>query len=144
MKYRVKIEDQTYEVEVNDVHSRPIVAMIDGERFEVWPQEEIRTAGGKAADQAAPVSVKPKEVTAPSLQTAGPAGSVVRAPIPGTIINIAVAPGDKIAVGQELLTLEAMKMKNVIRSPRAGEIASVRVNTGQTVKHHDVLLEFAE
>jgi biotin carboxyl carrier protein len=46
-------------------------------------------------------------------------------------------------VGDELCTLEAMKMKNVIRAPRAGTIASVKVAVGQHVKHHDVLVEYS-
>jgi propionyl-CoA carboxylase alpha chain len=53
-----------------------------------------------------------------------------------------VRPGDEVGLGQDLCVLEAMKMKNPIRSPRAGRIASVNVNPGQTVKHHDVLVEF--
>jgi biotin carboxyl carrier protein len=66
----------------------------------------------------------------------------VLAPIPGVIISIQVKQGDEVSLGQELCVLEAMKMKNTIRSPRAGVIASVNVSSGETVKHHDVLVEF--
>ena len=60
------------------------------------------------------------------------------------IISVAVAAGDQVEVGQELCVLEAMKMKNVIRAPRAGEIGKVLVTAGEHVQHHDVLMEFTE
>jgi biotin carboxyl carrier protein len=68
----------------------------------------------------------------------------VYAPIPGVIIAVSVEPGVKVEVGQEICILEAMKMKNIIRAPRDGEIAAVRVTAGQHVKHHDLLVEFAD
>jgi biotin carboxyl carrier protein len=46
--------------------------------------------------------------------------------------------------GQDLLTLEAMKMKNAIRATRAGTIAAVHVNVGDQVQHGQVLLEFTD
>ena len=39
MKYRLRLTTSTYEVEIDDLHSRPIVAVVDGEPFEVWPEE---------------------------------------------------------------------------------------------------------
>jgi biotin carboxyl carrier protein len=63
--------------------------------------------------------------------------------MPGTILDIRVQPGDEVAFQQELCSLEAMKMKNSIRSPRAGRIAEVRVAEGQTVAYGDVLFTFA-
>jgi len=57
---------------------------------------------------------------------------------------VAVKPGDAIKAGQELLTLEAMKMKNAIRSNRDGVIASVLVAVGDHVKHGQPLVEFSE
>ena len=53
------------------------------------------------------------------------------APMPGVILDIAVKPGDKVAYGELLCALEAMKMKNAIRAPRDVVIASVEVQEGQ-------------
>ena len=39
MKLIVKVENQSFEVEVGDIHDRPIIATIDGEPFEVWPED---------------------------------------------------------------------------------------------------------
>ena len=62
--------------------------------------------------------------------------------MPGHIIDIVVEPGDAVSTGQALCSLEAMKMKNTIRSPRNGVIASVDVTVGQPVTYGDVLVTF--
>jgi len=143
MKITVKIDNQTYEVEVGDLRDRPIVAVVDGEAFEVWPAEWRGTpAVARRSNSPAPTEAKP----APTLVTA-PANSddrTVHAPIPGVIISVAVQAGDNVARGQELCVLEAMKMKNVIRATRAGTLAQVLVREGQHVRHHDVLMEYAD
>lgn len=145
MKVTVKVDNQLFEVEIESVYARPIVAVVDGQRFEVWP--EVGTAA------AVPASTKPAAAAHTSTppvparvaaSTADKDASAVYAPIPGVIVSVAVQPGDTVAAGGELCVLEAMKMKNTIRAPRAGQIAAVRVAAGQHVKHHDVLVEYAE
>jgi biotin carboxyl carrier protein len=58
----------------------------------------------------------------------------VRAIIPGRIGSVAVAPGDQVVAGQPLLVVEAMKMQNELRAPRAGTVRQVAVIAGQTVE----------
>jgi biotin carboxyl carrier protein len=141
MKLTVKIDSQTYEVEVGDLNARPIQATVAGEAFEVWPELESQPV------EATPIKAVPAPVVAPAPKPAAapaPAASndAVRAPIPGVIISIAVQPGANISRGQELCMLEAMKMNNAIRSPRDGKVAAVPVSVGQAVKHGDVLITF--
>jgi acetyl/propionyl-CoA carboxylase alpha subunit len=57
----------------------------------------------------------------------------VRATLPGLVVAVAVEPGDEVAEGSRLLTIEAMKMQNEVRAPRAGRVASVTVAAGQAV-----------
>ncbi|MGH2474160.1 MAG: biotin/lipoyl-containing protein [Candidatus Limnocylindrales bacterium] len=64
----------------------------------------------------------------------------IRAIIPGRIAAVAVAPGDVVALGQTLLTVEAMKMQNELRAPRAGAVARVAVDGGQTIELGDLLV----
>jgi len=140
MKLRVKIDDQIFDVEVGDLKNRPILATIDGETFEVWPEDAgpvestIPVAEPKLAPE--PVKTTPGEVVNKSKS--------ITAPIPGVIISIQVKPGDTVTSGAELLTLEAMKMKNAIRSTRDGKIAVVHVNVGDHVRHGQVLVDFAD
>lgn len=154
MKITVKVDDQSYEVEVGDIHDRPIIATIEGERFEVWPEEVIishpsthsHAVPSHAAAQPTPqVSAAPKVAAPAAAPTSGSDGSqTVRAPIPGVIISVAVKSGDGVVHGQELCVLEAMKMKNVIRASRAGTISVVHIAAQQHVKHHDVLMEYVD
>jgi biotin carboxyl carrier protein len=58
----------------------------------------------------------------------------VRAIIPGRVVAVAVADGDTVEAGQQLLVIEAMKMQNELRSPRAGTVERVAVGIGQTVE----------
>ena len=71
-------------------------------------------------------------------------GKEVLSPLPGVIIAILVKSGDKVERGQELCTLEAMKMKNAIRSNREGMIASIAVNVSDQVNHGQVLMTFVD
>lgn len=67
---------------------------------------------------------------------------MVLSPMPGTLINYAVAEGDTVEIGQELVVVEAMKMQNIIRSPRAGTIATCRVPVGSSLRADEVILDF--
>jgi biotin carboxyl carrier protein len=64
----------------------------------------------------------------------------VRAIIPGRVVSVAVAPGDVVAAGARLLAVEAMKMENEVRAPRAGTVERVAVGTGDTVELNDALV----
>ena len=65
-------------------------------------------------------------------------GSLV-APMPGTVVAVAVAPGAAVSGGDVLVTLEAMKMEHVVRAPADGLVAEVRVAMGDQVETGDVL-----
>ena len=65
---------------------------------------------------------------------AGGGPQEVRAPIPGKVVSVAVAPGTVVTSGQALLVLEAMKMENVIAAEGAGTVEQVLVVPGVTVE----------
>jgi biotin carboxyl carrier protein len=64
----------------------------------------------------------------------------LRAIIPGRVVSVAVAPGDRVEIGDDLLVIEAMKMQNELRAPRAGVVERVAVGEGQTVELGDLLV----
>ena len=70
---------------------------------------------------------------------AGPV--VVKASLPGLVVAVAVAPGDTVEAGGPLLTIEAMKMQNEVRAPRAGRILAVNVAPGEAVATGAALLQ---
>jgi len=71
-------------------------------------------------------------VAARASQSAGPA--TIRSPIPGRVVKVLVKVGDPVAAGATAVVLEAMKMENELRAPRAGTVAAVLCAEGTTVE----------
>lgn len=149
MKMRVVIEETAYDVEIVDLNTRPVVAIVDGERFEVWPESSPAPVVGSLDGRQAPAAPVPAALPAspapapsapaPSAPGAGGSGTVL-APIPGVILAVRVKPGEQVTAGQEVCVLEAMKMQNSIRAKQSGVVSAVYVSDGQHVKHHQPLL----
>jgi propionyl-CoA carboxylase alpha chain len=72
-----------------------------------------------------------------------PAGSLT-APMPGQVVAVRVAKGDRVSAGQRLLALEAMKMEHPVLAPTDGVLAELRVTTGSQVDAGDVLAVIEE
>ena len=72
-----------------------------------------------------------------------PAGSLT-APMPGQVVAVRVAKGDRVSAGQQLLALEAMKMEHPVLAPTDGVLAELRVTTGSQVDAGDVLAVIEE
>ena len=93
------------------------VVTLRGRRIAVsvltWRERILADADSAARDHSGPIQVK--------------------ATLPGLVVAVAVAAGDEVEEGISLLTIEAMKMQNEVRSPRAGRIIEVSVANGQTV-----------
>ena len=66
----------------------------------------------------------------------------LQAPMPGRIVNIAVAVGQELHVDDDILSLEAMKMENVLKAEGVGVVKSINVNTNDVVDKGAVLIEF--
>lgn len=65
----------------------------------------------------------------------------LEAPMPGKVIKVAVAPGEAVEKGAEVLVVEAMKMENALRAPKSGVVRSVAVQVGDMVAPGRVLVE---
>lgn len=66
----------------------------------------------------------------------------LKAPMPGMVLSIKVQEGDRVAKGDALIVLEAMKMENILKSPVDGIIKKVAVNQGVAVEKNTVLIVF--
>lgn len=139
MKYRVTIQNKSYTVEIEDINARPVIAYVEGQRFEVIPDTNLVDCENKPEFKAVTTEVKSFD-----LRNNGANKNVneMTAPLPGVVIELFVKAGDVIEAGQVIVIIEAMKMKNSIRSTRGGKIAEVFVSTGQTVAHKQVLVKF--
>jgi biotin carboxyl carrier protein len=151
-----------YVVELLDLMACPATVLVNGRLYEmaIEPTRTAETAAPASRSSESPPAALPvlARVTSVEARTPAPLASVpsamrtecgkgvpgfqVRAPMPGGIVCVHVRQGDAVCVGQELCTLEAMKMRNAIRSSHDGIIASVQVGEGQTVAYGDVLFAF--
>ncbi len=131
------INGNKYSVEIKDFESNQATIEVNGTLYEVEVHKEIK-------QPKTPKLVR-KEVPSPAgsdqIQKSSGQSFSVRAPLPGTILEIYVKQGDKIAVGQNLLNMEAMKMENNIKADKEGTIANIKVSTGDNVLQDDVLIE---
>ena len=120
------------------------VITLNGKKYEVEVEKGQATASfmGLVKDQPAPVQPAPVQ-QAPAQQTAAPVasgdGEPVKAPMPGTILQVNVSNGQKVKAGDILFVLEAMKMENEIVAPKDGTITSVVVSKGASVQTDAVL-----
>lgn len=64
----------------------------------------------------------------------------VRAPMPGVVLSVAVAPGQPVAAGDTLVVIESMKMETRCVAPRTGTVGAVLVAVGQTFERDQVLV----
>lgn len=119
MKYKVTLNNRVYEVEVEMGQ-----AMLIDEYDAVAPAAPAAPTAVPAAPAA------PAAVPAAALAS----GEVVKAPMPGNILKINVAPGQKVEEGDVLIVLEAMKMENEIVATKSGTVAQVAVGKGAVVE----------
>lgn len=122
MKYKVTLNNRTYEVEVEAGRAMLI------DEYEAYAPAPIAPAAPVAA---APVAAAPA-AAAPDVSVA--AGEVVKSPMPGNILKINVSLGQKVNEGDALLILEAMKMENEVVAPKSGTIAQIIVSKGAVVE----------
>ena len=119
MKYKVTLNNRVYEVEVEMGQ-----AMLIDEYDAVAPAAPAAPTAVPAAPAA------PAAVPAAALAS----GEVVKAPMPGNILKINVAPGQKVEEGDVQIVLEAMKMENEIVATKSGTVAQVAVSKGAVVE----------
>lgn len=120
-KFNITVNGNSYEVEVEEIKDGVVSA----------PRPQVSAAPAQAAPKAAPA----KKASAPS---AG--GDGVKAPMPGTILDIKVSEGQEVKSGQVLVILEAMKMENELVAPKDGVVQSINVSKGASVNSGDVLV----
>jgi len=127
MKLRITVEGKVYEVDVEIV----------GEEIGALPVAAPMTPAPTPILASAPRSAPPP--SAPAASSGGK--GVLPSPLAGTVRVIKVKPGDVVAVDQEVLVLEAMKMETGVSAASAGTIKAILVNVGDAVTAGQALLE---
>jgi biotin carboxyl carrier protein len=84
------------------------------------------------------LSESARGATAAAARPSGPAR--LTSPMPGRVVRVLRGPGSEVAAGDGLVVIEAMKMENELKSPRAGRVQDVAVREGQAVEAGALLL----
>lgn len=130
-KFRVTIDGETFEVEVEEVTK------------EGAKKEEVVKKVSEVKEEV-PVTPPPPPTPKPTPQKkeveVPPGGYPVTAPLPGKIVSINVKEGNKVKEGDLILVIEAMKMENEIYSPVGGIAKEIKVSVGDVVEVGETLL----
>lgn len=127
-KFKVTVNGQSYEVEVEEIGSVTAAAPVPAAATPVSAAPAVTPAAVKA-----PAATAPKEPIPEGAPT-------IKAPMPGKISALKAEPGQTVARGDVVVVLEAMKMQNDITAPQDGTIVELRVQVGDSVKTGDILV----
>ena len=112
---------------------------VNGTAYDV----QVEELGSSSAPSATPAAA-PAAAPAPAAKPAAPAGAagsvVVKAPMPGTVVNVVVSAGQAVKAGDDLVFIEAMKMETPVKAPQDGTVATVDVAKGESVDSGKVLV----
>ena len=131
-EYKYKIHGNTYKVGVGDLNDNVVEVEVNGVPYKVEMEKAAATkvvSAPRAA--AAPRTATGEKVIAKASGNAGTES--IKAPLPGVVLSIPVKVGDTVKASDTVLVLEAMKMENAIHAGRDGRVASINVNSGDSV-----------
>ena len=165
MKFQAEVASEKHEIEIHR-DGRRVVANVDGRRYDLDVSEaepntflikdgnrvfEAMVSGPTEASGPIAVTVRnhhidvrlwdPKRLRGSSSDAAAMEGIAdIRSAMPGKIVRILANVGDKVEKGEGIIVVEAMKMQNELKSPKAGHIKEIRVSLDATVSSGDVLV----
>lgn len=140
-KYKFSINGNPYAVTVKQMTDDQVVVEVNGFEYQVNIIEEpiqrktpqlVRSVAIPYG-QERPIQTKAADRPATS--------GVIKAPLPGMILDVLVTEGAEVRAGQNIVKMEAMKMENNIQSNRDGKITRINVRRGDSVLEGDVLVE---
>ncbi|MBS6564935.1 MAG: acetyl-CoA carboxylase biotin carboxyl carrier protein subunit [Selenomonadales bacterium] len=135
-KFIVQVNGVQYDVEIEEIGGACAPAAMPAAQSASAPAPAAQSAPAAPAPSA-PAPAAPAQSAPAAAQSVG--GEAIKAPLPGTVLDIKVAPGQNVTKGDVLFVLEAMKMENEILAAHDGVIASVNVQKSSSVNSGDVL-----
>ena len=138
---RIRVDGRWYTVQVGDLSHSPVQVSVEGQTYSVeveglHPELSPRPRKGRRRSSNIAGSPPKSRSGAPVLSD-----NILRSPMPGRVISVRVRPGDRVAAGDEVCVLEAMKMEQSIRATRDGVVKAVHVQPMDPVKANDPLVE---
>jgi biotin carboxyl carrier protein len=150
-EFSLTLDGTTYKIVVDGnsflVNGQPFVigfeqdrVLVDGTPFDVALEGDRAVVGGIAYSLSVEGLAEEKGSPRPAAAVTAGEGAVT-AIMPGKIIRVLVAEGDQVAEGQVICILEAMKMENELKAPKAGSVKAIYAQPGQDVEMGTVLAE---
>ncbi len=139
-KYDLTINNNSYEVIVKKVTDDEAVVEVNGREHTVSINQIQRLVMPGTAPKNPPKQGGGPKVSAASVPPPKLSSDGVIAPMPGQIKAILVREGDKVAAGQKLLIMEAMKLENKLPAPRDGIVKHILVRDGDIVSQGQELI----
>jgi len=159
-RWVLRVDDRTHVVHVAEIDGRWSL-LVRGDRdatdpsasgMDAWRSHEV-SFEGDGADLTVHVDGEPVRLAIHDARAggwrrahehaAGDGPAAIVAPMPGRVVKVLVKPGETVAARQGVIVVEAMKMENELRTPRAGTVAEVRVSEGMSVESNAVLVTLA-
>jgi biotin carboxyl carrier protein len=144
-KVFAKVDDRDYELEVSEPESNVFLLKQNGRIFEVFVTAPAATGGPYAARLGtSEFSIKltdPKRLRGAASSDHDAHGAAeIRSAMPGKVVRILIEMGAEVEKGAGVIVVEAMKMQNELKAPKAGVVKEIRVGEGSTVNAGDVLV----
>jgi len=126
--YKLKVDGKSYDVDAVDLdlNTKTLHCKIDSKYYEI----SIKTPFDQRIEGMGFTDLSSAEV------------NEIKAPMPGLVFDIMVSEGQEVALDEPVMILEAMKMENIIKSPKDGIIKSIKVIKAASVEKNAVLIEF--
>ena len=131
-EYKYTINGNKYEISIEGIEDNIAKVLVNGEEYKVEMEKEPEPEKKKVVVK----PVTPQPAHAASSASASPranANNAGKAPLPGVIVEVKVAVGDKVKIGDTVVVLEAMKMANNLDTEKAGTVTAVLVQPGESV-----------
>lgn len=155
--YKFKIGNNPYTVEIASIEGGVAKVNVNGIDYEVEIEDApagaagvtgagpaVGTASGAGAGvDATPASAASAAPATPAAPAAGGPAKKVCSPLPGVILSVNVAVGDKVKAGDKVAVLEAMKMENDIEAESDGTITAIHVQKGDSVLEGAAIVSLA-
>lgn len=142
-KFSFTINGNSYDCEIKNVEDNVAEVEVNGVSYAVEFDRVLETT--KTPKLVRSEAIPSTDISKSEQKTSSPAGpkgsGFIKSPLPGTIIDLHVKVGDSVRAGDKLLTLEAMKMENIINSDKSGKIVTIHFKKGDSVMEGDILIE---
>lgn len=142
-KFKFKIQGNEYETEISEMGENNIMVKVNGTIYEVILENDLSNQNKPLLSQKSEKIVNVESTPARNTSVVNIVSnkeSAVKAPLPGVIVDIHTKVGDRVSLGQKLITIEAMKMENSLNADSAGIVKQIMCAKGDNVKEGDVLM----